>query len=218
MLDEILPARAVAVETFTDVAAAVLFPAEAAAISGAARPRRAEFATTRWCARAALARLALPSAPIAQGSHGEPLWPVGTTGSITHCVGYRACALALKRDVAALGIDAEPHRPLPPGLLDAVAFAGEHLKLSQWLSRAPDICWDRLLFSAKESAYKAWFSFAGQLLRFDDAIISFDYAKRQFTVRLTPDGSPADNHGHSDLEGRWLVRNNLIITAVAIRA
>jgi len=42
-------------------------------------------------------------------------------GSITHCAGYRACALARAADVVALGIDAEPHEALPEGVLGEIA-------------------------------------------------------------------------------------------------
>jgi enterobactin synthetase component D / holo-[acyl-carrier protein] synthase len=55
---------------------------------------------------------ALP-APILPGPAGEPGWPPGVTGSITHCPGYRACAVARTEDLAAIGIDAEPDEELP---------------------------------------------------------------------------------------------------------
>jgi 4'-phosphopantetheinyl transferase EntD len=37
----------------------------------------------------------------------------GITGSITHCLQYRAAAVALARDVVSLGVDAEPNEALP---------------------------------------------------------------------------------------------------------
>ena len=49
---------------------------------------------------------------------------------------------------------------------------------------APDVCWDRLLFSAKESVYKAWFPLAGRWLGFADADITINAADGTFLVRL----------------------------------
>ena len=57
----------------------------------------------------------------------------------------------------ALGIDAEPHLPLPPGLLDDIASAEEIGALGELAQALPAVHWDRLTFSAKESVYKAWF-------------------------------------------------------------
>ena len=121
MISEILPPQASAAETFSDVADARLFGGEEAALGGASLRRYAEFSTGRACARAALARIGVPPVPIPRGPRGEPRWPDGVTGSITHCAGYLACAVARRAEVRALGIDAEQDGPLPSGLLPAVA-------------------------------------------------------------------------------------------------
>ena len=67
-----------------------LFPAEEAVVRTAGPRRRAEFTAGRACARAALAALGLPAAPVLAGRAGEPRWPAGVTGSITHCAGVSA--------------------------------------------------------------------------------------------------------------------------------
>jgi len=164
VIGRILPPPLRAAETFADIAAAPLFAAEETALAGAGRQRRAEFATGRACARAALAGLGVPAVPIVPGACGEPRWPAGTTGSITHCAGYRACAVGPAEAVAAVGIDAEPNLPLPGGLLAAVASRAERGWLADRMTTAPWVCWDRLVFSAKESVYKAWFSLTGRRL------------------------------------------------------
>src|SRR5215831_5118350 len=113
-----------------------LFPAEAAAVRTAGPRRRAEFTAGRLCARAALARLGVPAAPILPGPAGEPRWPEGVTGSITHCAGYRACAVARTTDVAAIGIDAEPDAALPAGLIERIATGPERAWISRHVSTA----------------------------------------------------------------------------------
>ncbi|HEY3692789.1 MAG TPA: hypothetical protein VGL46_21300 [Pseudonocardiaceae bacterium] len=47
------------------------------------------------------------------GERRKPVWPPGVVGSLTHCTGYRAAAVAHRRGVLTVGIDAEPHEPLP---------------------------------------------------------------------------------------------------------
>src|SRR5262249_61789813 len=93
--------------------------------------RRAEFAAGGGCAREARPGLGGPAAPILPGPAGEPRWPGGVTGSITHCAGYRACAVARTTDVAAIGIDAEPDAALPAGLIEKVATGPEQA----WIRR-----------------------------------------------------------------------------------
>ena len=57
--------------------------------------RRADFVTVRACARLALGRLGVPPVPLVPGEAGEPSWPNGIVGSMTHCRGLRAAAVAL---------------------------------------------------------------------------------------------------------------------------
>ena len=70
----------------------------------------------------ASARLGVPPAPILPGERGAPQWPAGYAGSITHCAGYRAAAVARTREMLTIGVDAEPHDVLPDGVLDHVSL------------------------------------------------------------------------------------------------
>jgi 4'-phosphopantetheinyl transferase EntD len=203
-------------EAFGDVPDVVLFPAEEAVIAQAVDKRRREFATARACARGAMAKLGLPPAPIVPGLRGAPQWPSGLVGSITHCAGYRASAVARDDDVVTVGLDAEPHDDLPPGVLDVVASGRERARLAALAAVAPQVCWDRLLFSAKESVYKAWFPLTRRWLNFEDACVDFDRASRTFTARLLVDGPVVNGSALTGFEGRWLVRDGLILTAIVI--
>lgn len=115
MIGDLLPPNVAAAEAWEDPTDAGLFPDEEALVANAVAKRRSEFATARRCAREALARLGMPPAPILSGPKREPQWPVDVVGSITHCEGYRAAAVARAGDVRALGIDAEPHAAFPTG-------------------------------------------------------------------------------------------------------
>ncbi len=216
MIDEILPEKAIAVEARGDGAAALL-PAEQAMVARAVEKRRAEFATGRACAREALARLGVAAAPILAGERGEPIWPEATVGSITHCDGYRAATVAHSEDILAIGIDAEPAKPLPPGLLGDVARREEEPWLRQLAAAEPSIAWDRLLFSAKESVYKTWFPLARRWLGFEDASLAIELDGR-FVARLLVEGPVVAGRRLSGFDGRWLVRDGLILTAIAVPA
>jgi len=217
VIGQILPPQAAAAEAFGDVAGAPLFAAEEAALGGAGLPRYAEFSTGRACARAALARLGFPPVPILPGPRGEPRWPGGVTGSITHCAGYRACAVARKAQVAALGIDAEPDAPVTAGVLAAAATRAERAWLEKRMSADPRVRWDTLLFSAKEAAYKAWFPLTGATPGFADMEMT-EPADGRFTLRLLTQGRGRTRPGLPRLEGGWLASRGLIITAVAAPA
>ena len=149
-----------------------LFPEEREHIAHAVATRRVEFAAVRRCARRALQELGYPPVPILPGEQREPRWPEGVVGSMTHCAGYCAAAVARSGEVSALGIDAEVHAPLPEGVLDLISLESERALLAELTERVPGaVHWDRVLFSAKESVYKAWFPLTRRWLGFEQADI-----------------------------------------------
>lgn len=214
----LLPPGVVVVESHGDVPGARPFPGEEEALARAVEQRRREYVTVRHCARQALAELGLPPVAILSGEHREPLWPAGVLGSITHCDGYRAAALARQGAVASVGIDAEPHAPLPEGVFGAIARPEEHGERARWAAERPGVCWDRVLFSAKESVYKAWFPLARRWLGFEDATVRFAPEDGTFAVELHRTGPEVDGVPLTAMNGRWAVRNGLILTSVVVPA
>jgi 4'-phosphopantetheinyl transferase EntD len=216
MIGDILPPKVVAEEAFGDLPDTVLFAEEEAVIAKAVDKRRREFTTARACARAALAKLGVPAVPIVPGFRGAPQWPAGVVGSITHCDGYRACAVAHENDIVTIGLDAEPHDELPDGVLKAVSLAPERERLAELTAAVPGVCWDRLLFCVKESVYKAWFPLTGRWLGFEEACVDFDPASQSFAARLLVAGPVVNGHALTGFTGRWLIGNGLIVTAIVI--
>ena len=214
MIGEILPPGVSGAEAFTDPPGAVLFPAEAAIVARAVAKRRREFATGRDCARSALGRLGVPPVPILAGERGAPQWPAGIVGSITHCAGYRAAAVAWARDAVTVGLDAEPNDRLPHGVLDLISLASERARLPGLVTAAPGVCWDRLLFSAKEAVYKAWFPLTRRWLGFEEADITIDATGGTFGARLLVPVPVTGGGPLTGFTGRWLARDGLIVTAV----
>jgi 4'-phosphopantetheinyl transferase EntD len=217
VLDEILPPCVVAAEAFDDALEGTPFPEEEVLVSRAVDQRRREFTTVRACARLALAQLDIPPVPIVPNSRGDPAWPQGIVGSMTHCSGYRGSAVARASEVATLGIDAEQHAPLPSGVLDLISLSMEREMICRLGHLRPDVCWDRLLFSAKESVYKAWFPLEQRWLGFEDAVVTMDPATCSFTVRLRAPEGQAVRPALAALQGRWLIRYGLVLTAVAMQ-
>jgi len=74
---------------------------------------------------------------------------------MTHCAGYHAAAVARGTSVAALGVDGEPHGPVAAGVRELITLPEQRSRLERLDATHPDVHWDRLLFSAKESVWTA---------------------------------------------------------------
>ncbi len=226
MIERILPGAVACAEAFDDPPDAVLHPQEEAVISRAVEKRRREFRTVRHCARRALAELGVPPAAVLPGEHREPLWPPGVVGSMTHCTGYRAAAVACRRDLLTVGIDAEPHQPLPPDVLAVIALADEQVRIAELTAAHGASHWDRVLFCAKETVYKAWFPLTHRWLGFQDAAVTIDLTatgatamsptEGAFSARLLVPGPTVAGHALTEFDGRWLISDSLVITAIAV--
>jgi 4'-phosphopantetheinyl transferase EntD len=154
------------------------------------------------------------------------------------CGDYRAAAVGRGSIVRTIGIDAEPNLPLPDGVLDLVSRPEERRALAE-LRRAGDgwragrtrgtgyggwetvaggesVQWDRLLFSCKESVYKAWYPLARRWLGFEDAVVSIDPVAAAFTARILVPGPVIGGEELRGFRGRWLARDGLLVTAIAV--
>jgi 4'-phosphopantetheinyl transferase EntD len=204
LIGQVVPNGVVVAETRADIAEP-LFPAELEALGTAVEGRRREFASGRACARRALAQLGVGPLAIPVGTRGEPRWPAGIVGSITHCRGYRACAVAHAAKIRSIGIDAEPAERLPEGVLEVIATRSERT----WL-RAQDCPphMDRVLFSVKEAVFKAWSALTSRPLDFDDVEVVSE--RHTFVARL-PRGGPLQA-----IHGWWRVTDGLALTAAVV--
>ena len=216
MIDAILPSGVSAAEAWRDLTDVKLFPEEEVAIAKAVEKRRLEFISARGCARKALEGIGYQPGPIGSGERGEPIWPAGVVGSITHCAGYRACAVAKSSEIVTIGIDAEPHAALPDKLLPRIARPEELPALRRLDAERPQVHWDRLLFSAKEAVYKAWFPLAERWLGFEDAIVEFDPDSCSFRAKLLVPGPAVDGSTLGGFSGRWVVDGGIVATAIAM--
>ena len=78
------------------------------------------------------------------------------------------------------------------------------------------MCWDRLLFSAKEAVYKAWFPLAHQWLDFRQADVTIAPRGGTFTARLLVPALSVDGTALRCCSAGW--PPGLVVTAVIISA
>ncbi len=222
ILQSMMPRGVVAREATDDPDGLTLLPREAAEIERAVDKRRREYTTVRHLAREALGELGFDAVPILKGDRGQPLWPRGVVGSLTHCDGFRGAVVGFAMGVRTVGVDAEPHLPLPAGVLPSVSVESERDVL---VGRPQDgIAWDRLLFCAKEATYKAWFPITGRWLGFEDAAITFERtdwaggaASGTFHSRILIDGAASDGGAPvAGFDGRWRITDGLIVASIAV--
>jgi 4'-phosphopantetheinyl transferase EntD len=99
------------------------------------------------------------------GGSGEPIWPRGVVGSISHAAGSAVSAVAHHGDVSGIGIDLEHDRDVAD-IVHLVAFGAER----DWLDSHMASIRDRKLlelFAAKESLFKAVFPKVKRYFDFD---------------------------------------------------
>lgn len=204
-------------EAFDDPPGLTPLPEEEPLIAKSVDKRRNEFVTVRHCARLALQQLGLPPVPILKGDKGEPCWPDGVVGSLTHTQGYRGAVVGRSASVRSVGIDAEPHGVLPDGVLNAISLPAERYEIS---GLPGGLHWDRVLFCAKEATYKAWFPLTQRWLGFEDAHITFGVdpsgVAGTFVSRILIDPAARSGPPLNELAGRWSVGGGLALTAIVL--
>jgi 4'-phosphopantetheinyl transferase EntD len=214
MIEALVPPAASA-EMHADVPEATMFASEAACVTGAFAGRRREFATARCCARDALRRIGVTGVPILPDPDRVPRWPAGVIGSMTHCEGYRAAAVARSDELGGVGIDAEPHAPLPVEALELLLRAEERAALRALAEAEPALHWERIAFCAKEAVFKAWFPLTRRWLDFEDVSIAVD-PDGTFAARVLVPGLRVGDREPDAFSGRWVVDHGLAVAASSI--
>ena len=212
-LSVILPTNCKCSEVAGEIAESHSFPEEVRAVNRATPARKREFVTGRACARVALSDLGLAMGPIPRGANREPQWPAGIVGSITHCAGYVAAAVARTDDIRGIGMDAEPNEHLEPEVIRMIAVEEEIEKLRALGTTA---CWDRLLFSAKESVFKVWFPMTERWLDFRDVNVTFLPEAGCFHAEIRVCKATGGEAHRGWMDGKFVVRERVLLSAVVL--
>jgi 4'-phosphopantetheinyl transferase EntD len=186
---------------------------EAELVRSAVSLRRREFTAGRTCAHRALEALGTDDEPLLRDDDRVPRWPAGIVGSITHSEHHCAAAVAHAHEVIALGLDLEPAGPIERELHEALCTRDE-LDALEAHSGACET-WVRVLFSAKEAFYKAYFPHTRHYLDFRDVRLALRPEEGVFEARLVHDDAPSVL-GQRCLHGRFAVMPGWVCTAVAV--
>jgi 4'-phosphopantetheinyl transferase EntD len=214
VIEALFPPGVVVVRATPEMLDDALHPAEATRLPRMSEKRRREFALGRACARRALARLGIHDFALRNDADRSPIWPEGVVGSLTHCRGLCAAAVARRDDLIGIGLDAEAHRALAPRLLERICTARERAHLAG-LPSPERGSWGIVAFSAKESFYKCYPPLARRGLGFHDVDLEIDAAAGRFRVRLLREDAPAAA-GVRTFQGRFLVDATHVVSAVAL--
>ncbi|WP_133240349.1 4'-phosphopantetheinyl transferase family protein [Pararhodobacter oceanensis] len=195
-------ARGICAVARADVAR--LFHVEHSAVKSAVPARQREFAAGRIAARAAMGR----DLPVVMAEDRAPVWPEGMAGSITHAGGW---ALAVAGTAERLiGIDLEVDAALPAEVWETVLTNSERAALRDM----PDVGrWARVIFSAKECAYKVQYPRSNQVFGFEVFEVTLEPDSGVFTAVFQRDIAPFA--AGDCLRGRYSIGGGFILTGIA---
>jgi len=208
-----IPALAVAVGRWAGVA---LPPA----LQRATAKRRVQFLAGRHCARMAIEGVA-PEAladALPQDPDGCPVWPVRLVGSISHTDRFATAAVALRSEARGLGVDVEPVMSgEATAEIERLIASNEETRR---VRRAGDLAAAEaltLVFSAKESLYKALYPATRQSFEYLDCeIVRLDPDERRFVIRI---GAPFNvAMGRTEFEGGYELTGGEVRTGVVVPA
>lgn len=189
------------------------FAAELACLSpNAVDKRRREFAAGRAAAHAAMVDLGSQPLPILIGEKRAPIWPDGLTGSITHTLSCAMAVVARNSDLRALGIDVEEDTPLADNLLPAICSEQEQ----HWLqAQANPGQLAKVIFSAKEAAYKCQYTLSERFFGFDGMELVLDLEQGNFQACFTAEQPPFAQG--TVIKGRFAIGAGVIVTSAEMR-
>jgi len=187
---------------------------EAALMTKAVAKRRREYTAGRVLARRAATKLGLGPIEVLPREDRAPRWPEGVVGSITHTRGHVAVALARAEAFAGVGLDVEQAEPLKKRLWDMICTDEDRAMLARHEEPERSLL-AKIVFSAKESAYKAQFAITEQFLGFSAMHIDLDVANARFVATFRQEAGDVFRPGDT-LAGRFVRTERLVATAVVI--
>lgn len=210
----------VAVAECDGASAPALLEEERVLVERAVPKRQRQFAAGRGCAREALAQLGVDSRSLVIGRTEKraPIWPEGFAGSITHTEGHCAAAVTRIGPILSVGIDVERRGALQDKILERICSPDEREALAAIAAADPEDRslgeWGKLVFSAKEAFYKAFFPLAGVVLGFRDGHLEVD--ARRATFRMTLHDDQPRFADRRSVAGRFAFGTAHVFTAVTV--
>lgn len=187
LLRELFPNFNILIDFLTPYQAFEQDSSEANCLKSSSIKRKTEFIIGRSCARRALCALKEPARPILRLNDGRPKWPAGIIGSITHCDDMCAAIVSPYSNIQGLGIDIETSVPFERDTHSIILTQSEIINYSRSNDQLPS--WENIIFSAKESVYKAIYPTLNRFVDFKEVEISLRITGSMpygmFTVKAT---------------------------------
>ncbi|RYY79232.1 MAG: 4'-phosphopantetheinyl transferase superfamily protein [Moraxellaceae bacterium] len=185
----------------------------------ASNKRQAEFVAGRIAAQTALATYGVPPQYQLVGinSHNAPCWPKGIIGSISHHRNAAYAVVAATRQYSEIGLDAEHYMSaeVAASTQDLIINPEEKALLVQPFLLPEQVL--TLIFSAKESLYKALHPKVEQYFDFLDArILNINVDQQTFSIQLKKSLNPRF-FKHRKFTGKFLLSSHEVITLIAVR-
>lgn len=200
----------------------VLLPEEREVVARAIDTRRWQYAAGRHCAREGMRQLGLPLGVVTQDGDRAPCFPSGMVGTITHTQWWCAAAVARSTTHRALGVDVEPDTVLKASLFGSVLTPEEVTTLDRVDEPLRGLL-GKLVFSAKECAYKAQYTLSRTFYGFHGMRVELPWLdgaaalpdEGEFSAIFLRDAGP---FAVGDaLHGRYVRAHGYLMTGVELR-
>ena len=178
--------------------------------------RKEHYRSGRICAGEVLSKLGARGQPVLRDPQTrEPLWPEGISGAITHSGNWAAAAAGKTSEVLGIGIDLED---LERQVNSRISRHICHPEEQKWLQECGEDFLEqnlKIIFSAKESIFKAFFPYTRTYLHFHDARILME---QTFFQKSKSDSLPEKEKisNPAKFEFEYLMLNEKVIRQTGI--
>ena len=181
-------------------------------VAKSVKRRKAEFLAGRHAATKLLLLLGCQDTQVGISESRAPLWPTAVVASISHTSMRAICAGASNEFVRSAGIDIEEH--IAPDKLDIVetnVISPCEMSFCDERSIRKDI-FLTLIYSAKESLFKALFPHVKRFFGFEAArLVSIDINDNSIVLELTENLAEEFPAGHR-IKGAFLIEEHHVLT------
>ena len=185
-----------------------LIGSEAAKAEHMKPSRKNAFSSGRYAVHLAQNELGLePSEILAAGR--RPIWPAGQVGAITHSTDFAAAIVSC--DLLSVGLDIERLGRIKEKLYNKFFTSSELASISEMTG------WEAesIIFSAKESIYKAIYFMLRRYVNFKEVELAINAEDSSFSVRYI--GENMTSLRNLETRGYWSICKNHVLTIVEIR-
>jgi 4'-phosphopantetheinyl transferase EntD len=181
-------------------------------LPNASEKRKHDYVCGRQAARDALNLLSAPVTRVERGSAGQPIWPSGFVGSISHAAGLGIAAASSSSIYETIGIDMEVQKSVTADIWPHFMHADE-LRFISRLEKRMQSRFASICFSAKESFFKLQYPCCRSWLEFADLTIS-STDDGQFQVAIVDPGKMPERF--RQVIGYFSEIDGMVITAITL--